>query len=56
MTQEQAKELILSIDNLAHAIESIGADRGFHNWTIAESLEQIAMLMDKQVYPDKEKT
>ena len=43
MTEQQTEQLIQSIDNLAEAIESIASAKGQMGYTIADSLEELAL-------------
>ena len=43
MTEEQAQDLINAIDNLTFAVENVFNTKGQTNYTIADSLEAIAL-------------
>ena len=43
MNEQQAQQLIQSIDNLAEAIENATTAKGQMGYTIADSLEELAL-------------
>mgnify|MGYP003974967549 FL=1 len=55
MTEKQAQQLIDSIDALAEAIYDISSIKGQMGWTIADSLEAIALEPHYKEIKEKKK-